>query len=222
MSEEGQLAVVIAPETAAEASRHFAALLAAGYLPVMDYGLPDKPLGNFPVLAPLAEAAEAGDLVVEPGAAQRPPERRLIRRHHGPVDDRFQILDDVDRADVRAGQEIGVGVRAAQFHRRVEPQLARHRAIFVGIAQANRAIRDDVETSLAQERQFFRVLAGRRFRCEHQPARLQRGEGRRQRRGGADGLDPRRLFHRGHQFLFGFNAARHRCARALQHDHRAF
>ena len=59
MSEEGQLAVVIAPETAAEASRHFAALLAAGYHPVMDYGLPDKPLGNFPVLAPRAEAAAA-------------------------------------------------------------------------------------------------------------------------------------------------------------------
>ena len=56
---EGQLAVVIAPETAAEASRHFAALLAAGYHPVMDYGAPDKPLANFPVLTPLAEAAEA-------------------------------------------------------------------------------------------------------------------------------------------------------------------
>jgi hypothetical protein len=56
---EGQLAVVIAPDTAAEASRHFAALLAAGYHPVMDYGAPGRPLGNFPVLAPLAEAAEA-------------------------------------------------------------------------------------------------------------------------------------------------------------------
>ena len=56
---EGQLAVVIAPETAEEASRHFAALLAAGYHPVMDYGQADKPLANFPVLAPLAEVAEA-------------------------------------------------------------------------------------------------------------------------------------------------------------------
>ena len=56
---EGQLAVVIAPETAEEASRHFSALLAGGYHPVMDYGPADKPLGNFPVLVPVAELGEA-------------------------------------------------------------------------------------------------------------------------------------------------------------------
>lgn len=56
---KGQMAVVIAPETAEEASRHFAALLAGGYHPVMDYGPAGEPLANFPVLAPLTEAAEA-------------------------------------------------------------------------------------------------------------------------------------------------------------------
>ena len=55
----GQLAVVIAPETAEEASRHFAALLAGGYHPVMDYGPADKPLANFPVLVPQGELGEA-------------------------------------------------------------------------------------------------------------------------------------------------------------------
>ena len=56
---EDQLAVVIAPETAEEASRHFSALLSAGYHPVMDYGSAGQPLANFPVLTPVAEAAEA-------------------------------------------------------------------------------------------------------------------------------------------------------------------
>ncbi len=67
---EEHLAVVLAPETAEEASRLFSALLAGGFHPVIDYGAGEK-LANFPILAPQAELAEAKAYLRGVGA--RPP-----------------------------------------------------------------------------------------------------------------------------------------------------
>ena len=57
MSEE-HLAVVLAPETADEASRLFSALLAGGFHPTIDYGAAEK-LANYPILVPQPELVEA-------------------------------------------------------------------------------------------------------------------------------------------------------------------
>jgi hypothetical protein len=67
---EEHLAVVLAPETAEEASRLFSALLAGGFHPVIDYGAGEK-LANFPILAPQSELAEAKAYLRGVGA--RPP-----------------------------------------------------------------------------------------------------------------------------------------------------
>jgi hypothetical protein len=67
---EGHLAVVLAPETAEEASRLFSALLAGGFHPTIDYGSGGK-LANFPILAPQSELAEAKAFLRGLGA--RPP-----------------------------------------------------------------------------------------------------------------------------------------------------
>jgi hypothetical protein len=55
------LAVVIAPDTAEEASRLFAALLSGGFHPTIDYGTDaDGPrLANFPILVPQPQLREA-------------------------------------------------------------------------------------------------------------------------------------------------------------------
>ncbi len=69
MSEE-HLAVVLAPETAEEASRLFSALLAGGFHPTIDYGAAEK-LANYPILVPQPELVEAKAYLRGVGA--RPP-----------------------------------------------------------------------------------------------------------------------------------------------------
>lgn len=71
-SGDDPLAVVIAPETAEEASRHFSALLAGGYHPIIDYGSGGQPLANFPVLVPQQELGEARAFLKGVGAGQPP------------------------------------------------------------------------------------------------------------------------------------------------------
>jgi len=61
--------------TAEEASKHFAALLAGGYHPVMDYGPADAPLGNFPVLVPQTELEYWWFVAAKPDVAPIPRPR---------------------------------------------------------------------------------------------------------------------------------------------------
>lgn len=67
---EEHLAVVLAPDTAEEASRLFSALLAGGFHPTIDYGAAEKLL-NYPILVPQPELAEAKAYLRGVGA--RPP-----------------------------------------------------------------------------------------------------------------------------------------------------
>jgi hypothetical protein len=72
---EGHLAVVLAPETAEEASRLFSALLAGGFHPIIDYDAAEK-LANYPILVPQPELAEAKAYLRGVGARPSAPQHQ--------------------------------------------------------------------------------------------------------------------------------------------------